>query len=148
MHRKLILLVEDDQNEIDLTIRALRKSNINNQVVVMHDGAEALDYLFGSGAKESPGSDVQVTLLDLNLPKVHGLEVLRQMRADDRTRTVPIVVLTSSDERQDMIRAYELGANSYICKPVNFDMFVESVRQVGQYWLNLNDVPSSDTAGL
>ena len=133
---RLILLVEDDPDHELLTIRALKKSNIANEVCVAHDGAEALELLFG----ENP-IQPQVILLDLKLPKVEGLEVLRQIRANDRTRMLPVVVLTSSDEERDLIRSYQIGVNSYIRKPVNFNDFAEATRQLGMYWLVLNECP-------
>ena len=140
MTNRVILLVEDNPDDEDLTRRALKKSNVGNPLVVVRDGAEALDYLFARGAYA--GRDIeeipQVILLDLKLPKVDGLEVLRQIRADARTRLYPVVILTSSTEEQDMIRGYGLGANSYIRKPVDFTQFVEAVRQLGLYWLVLN----------
>lgn len=141
MSDKVILLVEDNADDEELTLRALAKSNIMNRVVVARDGAAALDYLLvrGEHASRDPNEAPQVVLLDLKLPKVDGLEVLRQVRADPRTRRLPIVILTSSAEEQDVIRGYELGANSYIRKPVDFTQFVEAVRQLGLYWLVLNE---------
>jgi CheY-like chemotaxis protein len=140
---KIILLVEDNPDDEALTIRALKKNNIGNEVVVAHDGAEALDYLFGTGAYANRDMNVMpaITLLDLKLPKIDGLEVLKRLRADDRTRLLPIVILTSSNEGQDLINGYALGANSYIRKPVDFTQFVEAVRQLGLYWLVLNEGP-------
>jgi len=140
---KTILLVEDDPDDEALTLRALRKNNIANQVIVARDGAEALDYLFASGAYAGRDTSVvpQVVLLDLKLPKVDGLEVLRRLRADERTRLIPVVILTSSKEDQDIINGYSLGANSYICKPVEFEQFREAARQLGLYWLVLNMPP-------
>jgi len=143
MTAKVILLIEDNPDDEVLALRALKKNNIKNEVVVAHDGAEALDYLFGRGAyaqrdlTETP----QVILLDLKLPKVDGLEVLRQIRADERTHFLPVVILTTSKEEQDMLDSYSLGANSYIRKPVDFVQFTEAVRQLGLYWLLLNEVP-------
>jgi two-component system response regulator len=141
MDNKVILLVEDNPDDEALTLRALRKNNIQNEVVVAHDGVEALDYLFGTGAYE--GRDVgvlpSVTLLDLKLPKIDGLEVLKRVRANERTQVLPIVILTSSKEEQDLINGYRLGANSYIRKPVDFAQFIEAVRQLGLYWLLLNE---------
>lgn len=138
-----ILLVEDNPDDEVLTLRALGKNNITNEVIVARDGVEALDFFFGSG--KNPGSDEtplpQVVLLDLKLPKVDGLEVLRRLRADPRTRLLPIVILTSSNEEKDLIEGYGLGANSYIRKPVDFERFVEAVRQLGLYWLLLNESP-------
>ena len=140
---KTILLVEDNPDDEFLTRRALKKNNIGNEVVVAHDGAEALDYLFGTGAYE--GRDLsampQVVLLDLKLPKVDGLEVLRRLRGDERTSLLPVVILTSSKEQQDLVDGYGYGANSYIRKPVDFGQFVEAVRQLGLYWLVLNETP-------
>ena len=140
MTNRVILLVEDNADDEELTRRALKKSNVSNPLVVVRDGAEALDYLFARG--EFAGRDVeeipQVILLDLKLPKIDGLEVLRQIRADARTKLFPVVILTSSTEEQDMLRGYGLGANSYIRKPVDFTQFVEAVRQLGLYWLVLN----------
>jgi two-component system, response regulator len=143
MSGKAILLVEDNPDDEALTLRALRKNNISNRVVVAHDGVEALDYLFGTGTHA--GRDVsdqpQVVLLDLKLPRIDGLEVLRRLRADERTRLLPIVVLTSSKEEQDVINGYKFGCNSYVRKPVNFDEFLEAARQLGLYWLLLNEAP-------
>ncbi len=143
MQKQVILLVEDNPDDEALTLRALKKNNITNEVVVVRDGAEALDYFFGSG--KFAGRDTteipQVTLLDLKLPKVDGLEVLRRLRADQRTKLVPIVILTSSNEEQDRLNGYGLGANSYVRKPVDFDQFMEAVRQLGLYWLLLNERP-------
>ncbi len=137
---RVILLVEDNQNDELLTLRALARSNISNRVVVARDGAEALDYLFrrGAYAQRNEHEVPQVVLLDLKLPKIDGLEVLRAVRADERTKLLPIVVLTSSIEEQDLMTSYGLGANSYIRKPVDFDQFLEAVRQLGLYWLVLN----------
>lgn len=140
MNDEAILLVEDNPDDEALTLRALKKNNIKNEVVVAHDGAEALDYLFGEGAYS--GRDIrvmpQVVLLDLKLPKVDGFEVLRRLRADERTKGLPVVILTSSIEEQDRISGYDLGANSYIRKPVEFSNFIEAVRQLGLYWVILN----------
>lgn len=143
MTDKTILLVEDNPDDEALTLRAFRKNKIKNTVAVVRDGEEALDYLFGSGAYEGrdAGDLPQVMLLDLKLPKVDGLEVLRRVRADPRTAMLPVVILTSSREEQDMVEGYRLGANSYVRKPVNFDEFVEAARQLGLYWLLLNEVP-------
>ncbi len=131
---KLILLVEDDPDHELLTIRALRKSNIANDIRIARDGEEAINLLFGENAL-SP----QVILLDLKLPKIDGLEVLRRIREADATRLLPVVVLTSSDEERDVVRSYQLGVNSYIRKPVNFNDFAEATRQLGMYWLVLNE---------
>jgi two-component system response regulator len=138
-----ILLVEDNPDDELLTLRAFKKNNIKNEVVVARDGAEALDYLFATGAHS--GRDVadlpQVVLLDLKLPKIDGLEVLRRIRADERTSVLPVVILTSSKEEQDVIAGYKLRCNSYVRKPVNFDEFLEAARQLGLYWLLLNEFP-------
>lgn len=143
MAEKTILLVEDNVDDEILTLRALRQNNITNEVAVVHDGAEALDYLLSMGAYADRDREAlpQVVLLDLKLPKVDGLEVLRRMRADQRTRLLPVVVLTTSSEEQDLIESYRLGANSYIRKPVDFDDFSDAVRQLGLYWLILNTPP-------
>jgi CheY-like chemotaxis protein len=139
--KKYILLVEDNPDDVELTIRAFRKNNILNEVVVARDGAEALDFLFATGAHA--GRDVldmpQVILLDLNLPKISGLDVLRRIRADERTKLFPVVILTSSREEQDVINGYTLGANSYVRKPVDFNQFFDSARELGLYWLVLNE---------
>ena len=141
MSQKIILLVEDNPDDEELALLAFQRSNIVNEVVVARDGVEALDYLFGTGPHA--GRDVtvlpQVVLLDLKLPKVDGLEVLRRVRADPRTRRLPIVILTSSKEEEDMIGSYDLGANSYVRKPVEFERFVEAVKQLQLYWLVLNE---------
>lgn len=143
MDSKLILLVEDNPDDEALTLRALRKNNIRNQVVVAHDGVEALEFLFGTGAHAGRDMSVmpQVTLLDLKLPKIDGLEVLKRIRASEITRLLPVVILTSSKEEQDLINSYGLGANSYIRKPVDFDQFSEAILQLGLYWLVLNETP-------
>ena len=139
----MILLVEDNPDDEALTLRALRRNNILNEVVVARDGAEALEYLFGEGkyrgrdSREQP----QLVLLDLKLPKVDGLEVLKRLRGDRRTRLQPVTVLTTSNEDRDILASYELGANSYIRKPVDFEQFIEAVRQLGAYWLALNVPP-------
>ena len=136
-----ILLVEDNADDEELTLRALRKNNIHNHVVVARDGVEALDYLFGTGSYAGRDLSVmpQVVLLDLKLPKVDGLQVLRKMRGAQPTRLLPVVILTSSKEQQDMVEGYSLGANSYVRKPVDFAQFIEAVRQLGLYWLLLNE---------
>ncbi|MBW2566084.1 MAG: response regulator [Deltaproteobacteria bacterium] len=143
MEEKTILLVEDNPDDELLAVRALRKNKIMNKVVVARDGAEALDYLFGTGPYE--GRDMsempQVILLDLKLPKVDGLEVLKRLRNDERTKVIPVVVLTSSKEERDLTDSYQLGANSYIHKPVDFAQFTEAIRQLGLYWLVLNESP-------
>jgi two-component system response regulator len=142
MTERIILLVEDNPDDEALTLRALLKNKIGNNVVVARDGAEALDLLFGRGAfAGQPRPRPAVILLDLKLPKIDGLEVLRQIRANDATRLLPVVVLTSSKEEQDLISSYSLGANSYIRKPVNFEQFLEAVRHLGLYWLLLNEPP-------
>ena len=143
MTDRIILMVEDNPDDVELTLRSLRKNNISNEVVVVRDGAEALDYLFATG--NYSGRDISVMpaviLLDLKLPKVSGLEVLRRLRADQRTELLPVVILTSSKEEQDMINGYKLGANSYVRKPVDFIQFSEAVKQLGLYWLLLNEPP-------
>ena len=138
-----ILLVEDNPDDQALTLRALKKNNIANDVVIVEDGAQALDYLFGAGqfAGRDVGDRPSLVLLDLKLPKVDGLGVLAKIRADERTRTMPVVVLTSSAEDNDLLMSYELGANSYVRKPVDFAEFVEATRQLGLYWLMLNEQP-------
>jgi len=143
MDNKIILLVEDNPDDVELTLRALKKSNITNEVLVMRDGVEALDYLFATGVHADRDISIMpaVILLDLKLPKVDGLEVLRRLRADDRTKLLPVVILTSSTEERDLIDGYKLGANSYIRKPVDFAQFTEAVHQLGLYWLLLNESP-------
>jgi CheY-like chemotaxis protein len=143
-----ILLIEDNPDHEALTIRALKKAGLANSVVVAHDGAEALDFLDGKGIHSGRKVDElpQVVLLDLKLPKVDGLEVLEHLRANSRFEYVPVVVLTSSDEEADLVRSYKLGANSYIRKPVDFVHFVEATRQLGLYWLLLNEVPRTTRA--
>jgi two-component system response regulator len=140
MAEPAILLVEDNQDDVILTVRAFKKNNINNRMVVANDGVEALDYLFAQGAHRGKDPDdlPQVVLLDLKLPKVDGLEVLRRIRSDERTRLLPVVILTSSAEERDLVDGYRLGANSYVCKPVDFEQFLETARQLGSYWLGLN----------
>jgi DNA-binding response OmpR family regulator len=142
---RIILLVEDDPDHEALTIRALRKSNIVNQILVARDGEEAIHSLFGDEGGTSPTLP-QVILLDLKLPKVDGLEVLRRIRDSDRTRMLPVVILTSSDEESDIVRSYRLGVNSYIRKPVNFSEFAEATRQLGMYWLVLNECPPNSNS--
>src|ERR687898_726965 len=143
MSHKVILLVEDNPDDELLTLRALKKTGVQNEVVVAHDGAEALDYLFASGphAGRDPAAVPQLVLLDLKLPKVGGLEVLKRLRSDERTRRLPVVILTSSREQQDMLDGYGLGANSYIRKPVDFEQFISAVEQLRLYWLVLNEAP-------
>jgi two-component system, response regulator len=139
-----ILLVEDNQDDVDLTLRAFDKHKLANQLVVARDGVEALDYLFGRGvhAGRDPKAMPELVLLDLKLPKVDGLSVLKQVRSNDSTRRLPVVVLTSSNEEKDIIGSYDLGANSFVRKPVDFAEFVDAARQLGLYWLMLNQVPS------
>ncbi|HEV8304400.1 MAG TPA: response regulator [Gemmatimonadales bacterium] len=142
-HEVEILLVEDNPQDAELTLRALKQRNLANQVFTCHDGAEALEFFFGEtphGLREI-GVVPKVILLDLKLPKVDGLEVLRRLKEDDRTKTIPVVVLTSSREEPDIARAYRLGANSYIVKPVDFEAFARAVSDVGLYWLLLNHPP-------
>jgi two-component system response regulator len=145
MTDKVILLVEDNPDDEILTLRALRKNGVTGEVVVARDGVEALEYLFGVGEYSGRDTEVmpQLILLDLKLPKVDGLEVLRRLRADERTRLLPVVILTSSREQQDMLDGYGLGANSYVRKPVNFEQFVRAVEQLKRYWLILNEAPPS-----
>jgi CheY-like chemotaxis protein len=145
LSNRTILLVEDNPQDEELTLRALRKSNLANPIVVARDGVEALDYLFARGAHANRPADAlpQLILLDLKLPKVDGLEVLKLLREDERTKLLPVVILTSSLQEQDLIRGYSLGANSYVRKPVDFVQFTESVRQLGLYWLVLNETAPS-----
>lgn len=149
MEEKIILLIEDNPNDVMLTERALSKAHVLNRLVLARDGVEALDYLFGTGnwAGRDLNNIPQVVLLDIKLPKIDGLEVLRRIRADNRTKLLPVVILTSSKEQRDLIDSYSLGANSYIRKPVNFNQFAESVRQLGLYWLVLNEPPPLNMAG-
>ena len=143
MNKKIILLAEDNPDDVALTMRALKKSKIMNEVVVAQDGVEALEYLFGTG--KYAGRDVraqpQVVLLDLKMPRMDGLEVLQRVRSDERTKLLPVVVLTTSSEDRDRVESYKLGANSYIRKPVDFNQFVDAVQQLGLYWLVLNEAP-------
>lgn len=143
MSDRTILLVEDNPDDEALTIRAFAKNKIHNPVVVAHDGVQAIDYVFGTGAYA--GRDVSdrpaVVLLDLKLPKMDGLEVLKRIRADERTKLLPVVILTSSKEEQDIIDGYRFGCNSYVRKPVDFDQFLEAARQLGLYWLLINEPP-------
>ena len=145
MNRKkhIILLVEDNDDDVELARRAFEKSNIANEIVVVSDGAEALDYLFVTGAyaHRDPTIMPNVILLDLKLPRVTGLEVLCRMRADDRTKRLPVVILTTSNEEKDIINSYDLGANSYVQKPVDFAQFTQAAQQLGLYWLLLNEPP-------
>ncbi|MDG4474998.1 response regulator [Thiovibrio frasassiensis] len=143
MRKNMILLVEDNPDDEALTLRALQKNNILNEVVVARDGVEALDFLFGTGPHADRDLTImpEVTLLDINLPKINGLEVLAKIRANERTRLLPVVILTTSNEEQDKIKSYTLGANSFIRKPVDFLQFSEAIRQLGVYWLVLNQAP-------
>jgi len=143
MNKKIILLVEDNPDDVTLTLRALKKNNILNEVVIARDGVEALDYLFGTGMYEGRDTSVMpvVTLLDLKLPRIDGLEVLKRVRENERTKLIPIVILTSSKEENDLINGYSLGANSYIRKPVDFNQFSEAIRELGLYWILLNESP-------
>jgi two-component system response regulator len=150
MDNRTILLVEDNPDDVELTLRAFAKNRLAEDIVVARDGAEALDYLFATGVHEGrdPSSLPRMVLLDLQLPKIDGLEVLRRLRADSRTRRLPVIVLTSSREHQDILRSYDLGANSFVRKPVDFVEFIEAARQLGMYWLGLNEPPvSSDRGG-
>ena len=139
-----ILLVEDNPNDLELALRALKKHHLANNVIVARDGAEALDFIFGTGsyADRQIEKIPKVVLLDLKLPKVDGLEVLRRIKADERTKTIPVVVLTSSQEERDVVDSYRLGVNSYIVKPVDFDQFIDSVSKLGLYWLVCNKPPA------
>jgi len=138
-----ILLVEDNPNDAELTLRALKKSKIANTIIHVHDGEEALEYVFARGRYEGRdiNSQPRLMLLDLKLPKVDGLQVLKEVKADPRTRLMPVVILTTSKEENDILRSYELAANSYIVKPVDFDKFIEAVKELGLYWLLLNVMP-------
>jgi len=139
-----ILLVEDNPNDVELALRALKKNNLANRVFIVKDGAEALDFIFGRGAHQNRRVEnvPRVILLDLKLPKVDGIEVLRAIRSDERTKYIPVVVLTSSSEDRDIVETYKLGVNSYIVKPVNFEKFIDVVRELGYYWLLLNHRPA------
>jgi CheY-like chemotaxis protein len=143
MYEKLILLVEDNPDDEALTIRALKKSNVLNEVIVAHDGVEALDFLFATETYEGLDKNnlPEVILLDLKLPKLDGLEVLKHIRENELTKVLPVVILTSSKEEKDVLNSYKLGVNSYIRKPVNFKQFAEAVKQLGLYWLVLNEPP-------
>jgi CheY-like chemotaxis protein len=140
---RIILLVEDNPNDVELTLRAFEKNKIANEIVVASDGQEALDYLFATGAyaDRDPNAWPEVVLLDLKLPKMHGLDLLQRLRADERTKRLPVVILTSSNEEKDLIASYDLGANSFVRKPVDFAQFADASRQLGLYWLVLNEVP-------
>ena len=142
---RIILLVEDNPDDVELTLCAFQQSKVVNQIVVVHDGEEALDYLFGTGSHDGRDLTVmpEVVLLDLKLPKVDGMGVLRRMRSDERTRRLPVVVLTSSNEERDIISSYDLGANSFVRKPVDFAQFMDAAHQLGLYWLVLNEAPAS-----
>jgi len=143
MKNKIVLLVEDNPDDVDLTLRSFKKSGFDNELVIARDGVEALDYIYGAGAHQ--GRDVEafpvLILLDLKLPKVNGIEVLRRLKSDARTQSIPVVVLTSSNEDRDKMEAYKLCANSYIRKPVDFTAFTDALRQLGVYWLALNEAP-------
>jgi two-component system, response regulator len=146
MKNKVILLVEDNLSDIDLTIRALERGHITNELVIARDGKEALDYLLGNGTLDGKAREglPTLTLLDIKLPKVDGLEVLRRIRGDERTKRLPVVMLTSSDEERDIATSYDLGVNSYIRKPVDFNQFVEAIQHLGLYWLVINEPPPLD----
>ena len=143
-----ILLVEDNADDVELTLHALRQEKLANQIMVVRDGEEALDFLFRRGAHTKQGltPQLKLVLLDLKLPKVDGLEVLRQMKADEHTRNIPVVILTSSKEERDVVQGYKLGVNSYIQKPVDFEQFRETVKQAGLYWLLINQPPPPETS--
>jgi CheY-like chemotaxis protein len=135
-----ILLVEDNPNDVELALHALKKNNLSNRIEVVRDGAEALDFIFGKGVDSHRP---KVILLDLKLPKVDGLEVLKRLKSDPQTRSIPVVMLTSSREECDIVKSYQLGVNSYIVKPVDFEQFTEAVRQLGLYWLLMNQPPTN-----
>ena len=141
---KTILLVEDNPDDELLALRALRKNGIQEGITVVRDGAEALDFLFARGAYADRTADQlpAVVLLDLNLPKLNGLEVLKQLRANDATKYLPVVILTTSTEERDMVEGYHFGANSFICKPIDYDQFIQAIEQLGRYWLLLNETPA------
>jgi two-component system response regulator len=143
MERKKILIVEDNPDDVELTLLAFKKNNITNEIVVVNDGEKALEYIFCTGryVSRDPGDLPSVVLLDIKLPKVNGLEVLKKMRSEEQAKLIPVVILTSSKEEQDVINGYKFGCNSYVRKPVKFDEFVEAVRQLGLYWLLLNEAP-------
>jgi len=140
---KLILLVEDNPDDVLLTLEALKDNNILNEIIIAKDGVEALDFLFGQGKYKDRDLSInpQLILLDLKLPKVDGLEVLKEVKSNERTKMIPVVILTSSKEEQDLIKSYSLGVNSYIRKPVDFEQFSASVKQLGMYWLVINELP-------
>ena len=142
--KKIILLAEDNPDDVLLTERAFKKSNILNELIIVRDGAEALEYLFAEGKykERDPNIMPELILLDLKMPKLDGLQVLKRIRADDRTKQLPVVILTTSKEEKDIVTSYCLGANSYITKPVDFDQFIEAVNQLGLYWLVLNQPPN------
>jgi CheY-like chemotaxis protein len=146
MDKRAILLVEDNQDDIDLTIRALQQNNITNEIVVLNDGADALEYLFHEGKYSGldPKKRPAVVLLDIKLPKLNGLEVLKKLRSNEKTKVIPVVILTSSEEESDLLNGYSLGCNSYVRKPVDFERFSEAVRQLGLYWLLLNEPPKAE----
>lgn len=148
MSEKIILLVEDNEDDEELAVLAFERSRIANAMVVVRDGQEALDYFFGTEANDGKDAKAmpQLVLLDLNLPKVGGLEVLKRLRADSRTRRLPVVVLTSSKEEEDMLKSYDFGANSYVRKPVEFTAFADAIQQLQMYWLVLNETPASGNA--
>ena len=143
MEEKIILLVEDNPDDVTLTERALKKSHILNKLIVTKDGAEALDFIFGTGTYSDRDMSImpEVVLLDLKLPKIDGIEVLRRIRSKETTKLLPVVILTSSKEEKDVVDGYRFGANSYIRKPVDFNQFVDAVKQLGMYWLLLNEPP-------
>jgi two-component system, response regulator len=140
-----ILLVEDNQDDLEMTLRAFRKSNLTNHIQVTRDGAEALEFIFcqGAFAGRKLANPPKVILLDLKLPKIDGMEVLKRIKSDERTRTIPVVILTSSKEQRDVIESYKLGVNSYIVKPVNFESFAVAIQELGMYWLLLNQPPQA-----
>lgn len=146
MKPRTILLVDDNQDDVDLTLRALQRSKVGNAVIVKRDGVEALDYLFGIGAcaGRDTSDQPQVILLDLKMPKMGGLEALKRLRADPRTRNIPVVILTSSNEERDLVQSYDLGANSFVRKPVDFVQFADAVQHLNLYWLVLNEVAPID----
>lgn len=147
MRGRTILLIDDNPDDVELTLRAFERCHVANQIVVMEDGEKALDYLHCAGPYAERAPDLpEVVLLDLNLPRIDGHEVLRRIRADERTRRLPVVILTSSQEARDLVLAYDRGANSFVRKPVAFEEFVESARQLGLYWLVLNQTPPSNPA--